>query len=600
MQATNDQPSPSEVCQAYNDVLRRARGRFWLAVPWIYSHSHDAWLNTFVEGVAALGRSGADVRAYLRPAQNNAQVVATWRAAGVRIVQDTRAVRYLHAKLVVVDDLALLTSANLIDADLHRNVNQVSVERRPEEVAHWAAFIERLGAADEPEVETAADSAWEPARQLLPPELLRYFGVEQLNPMQAAAVPRVLHSTRNLVVAAPTGSGKTLVAEAALLDAAVNHRQTGVYLVPMRALATEKRDDWRRFEAAGLHVYKTSGEDDAFDPAQAQRADIIVATPEKWDSVSRRRLPEALVSKIGTIVANEVHLVDEPGRGATLEALLSRIRLAFPGARLVAMSGTLPNGDAIARWLDADLIASAWRPVRLDKIIVPYPEAPRRAEDEAARNAQVAVIAREAMADGKGTILVFCGSRAGVETCAKTLAQSFELGAPAGPMPRHPGLRETVQRGVGWHHAGLPTADRKLVEQLFRDGKIRMLVATTTLAVGLNLPASDVIVRDLTLGMTELSSASLLQMAGRAGRPGLQPEGRCYVLTPERWLGFRKCSRAARCTAGSPTTSARTSTPRSRWASSPPANNWATGMRGPCTASWPISRWTHPRRSSGC
>jgi hypothetical protein len=101
-------------------------------------------------------------------------------------------------------------------------------------------------------------------------------------------------------------------------------------------------------------------------------------------------------------------------------------------------------------------------------------------------------------------------------------------------MPRHPSLRETVQRGVGWHHAGLPAADRKLVEQLFRDGKIRVLVATTTLAVGLNLPASDVIVRDLTLGMTELSSASLLQMAGRAGRPGLQAEGRCYVLTPER------------------------------------------------------------------
>jgi helicase len=316
--------------------------------------------------------------------------------------------------------VALLTSANLIDVDLHRNVNQVSIERRAEEVARWAAFIESLEAPPEPEPEPAA-SIWEPVKELLPPELQRYFPVERLNPMQSAAVPRVLHSTRNLVVAAPTGSGKTLVAEAALLNAVVNQRQTGVYLVPMRALATEKRDDWRRFEAAGLHVYKTSGEDDAFDPAQAQRADIIVATPEKWDSVSRRRLPEALVTKIGTIVADKVHLVDEPGRGATLEALLSRIRLAFPAARLVAMSGTLPNGDAIARWLDAELIASAWRPVRLDKIIVPYLEAPRRAEDEAARNAQVASIAHEALADEKGTILVFCGSRTGVETCAKTL-----------------------------------------------------------------------------------------------------------------------------------------------------------------------------------
>jgi hypothetical protein len=116
--------------------------------------------------------------------------------------------------------------------------------------------------------------------------------------MQAAVVPCVLQSTRNLVVAAPTGSGKTLVADSALLDAVVNQHQTGAYLVPMRALATEKRDDWRRFETAGLTVYKTSGEDDAFDPAQAQRADIIVATPEKWDSVSRPRLPKRWLARL--------------------------------------------------------------------------------------------------------------------------------------------------------------------------------------------------------------------------------------------------------------------------------------------------------------
>src|SRR5215472_5723996 len=137
--------------------------------------------------------------------------------------------------------------------------------------------------------------------------------------------------------------------------------RTGDYLVPMRARASEKRQDWKRFEDAGLRVCKTSAEDDAFDPAQAQRADIIVATPEKWDAVSRCRLPESLVSKICTIVADEVYLVDEPGRGAALEALLSRIRLAFPALRLVAMSGTLPNVHAIAHWLDAELIASSWR-----------------------------------------------------------------------------------------------------------------------------------------------------------------------------------------------------------------------------------------------
>src|SRR5262249_47334010 len=147
----------------------------------------------------------------------------------------------------------------------------------------------------------------------------------------------------------------------------------------------------------------------------------------KWDAVSRCRLPESLVSKICTIVADEVHLVDEPGRGAALEALLSRIRLAFPAARLVAMSGTLPNVHAIAHWLDAELIASSWRPVRLDKIVVPYPEVPRRAEDEALRNGLVASIAQEALEDESGTVLVCCGSRAGVEGCAARLADSLGL-----------------------------------------------------------------------------------------------------------------------------------------------------------------------------
>ncbi len=132
-----------------------------------------------------------------------------------------------------------------------------------------------------------------------------------------------------------------------------------MYLAPVRAIASEKRHEWQRLEAAGLRVYKTTGEDDAFDPVQARAAHIIVATPEKWDSVSRRRLPEDLVARIGAIVVDEVHLVDDDRRGPGLEALLARIHLAFPAARLLAMSGTLANAEAIARWLQANLYESS-------------------------------------------------------------------------------------------------------------------------------------------------------------------------------------------------------------------------------------------------
>jgi hypothetical protein len=150
------------VCQAYDEVLRAARHRFWLAVPRVYSHGDDPWLNTFMQGVAALARRGADVRAYLRPSQNNAHPVALWRAAGARIVQDTPAVRYLHPKLLVADDVALSTSVNLIGVDLYRNVNQIAIERRPEDVARWAAFIESLEAPAEPEPDPTT-TIWEPA-----------------------------------------------------------------------------------------------------------------------------------------------------------------------------------------------------------------------------------------------------------------------------------------------------------------------------------------------------------------------------------------------------------------------------------------------------
>ncbi len=375
------------------------------------------------------------------------------------------------------------------------------------------------------------------AASVLPADILPYIARPLLNPMQAEAIPRVLGSRRNLVIAAPTGSGKTLLAEVALLHECRVHGRAGVYLAPMRAIAAEKHDDWQRLAEQGLRVYKTTGEDDAFDPLQALNADIIVATPEKWDSISRRVLAPELVDRIGAIVMDEVHLVADGQRGAGQEAMLARLPLLFPAARIVAMSGTLANADAIARWLDADLYESSWRPIRLSMRVAPYQPTGRRDGDEEIRNRFVATTAGKTDADGAAT-LVFCGSRAGVESCARYVAQALALTAPpaiaAGEIrARNPTLQLALARGVGFHHAGLERDDRATVERLFRSGAIRVLVATSTVAAGVNLPARVVIVRDLQLGTSDLTSSGLLQMAGRAGRPGLETEGYCYVVAPE-------------------------------------------------------------------
>lgn len=370
--------------------------------------------------------------------------------------------------------------------------------------------------------------------EILPEGIRPYVAVPALNPMQVGAIPLVLEGDRNVVVAAPTGSGKTLVAEVALLRECRERGRAGVYLAPMRAIAAEKRDDWQRLEGLGLRVYKTTGEDDAFDEARALAADIIVSTPEKWDSIGRRALAPALVARIGAIVMDEVHLVDEGQRGAGQEAMLARIPRLFPGARIVAMSGTLANAGAIARWLDAALYESRWRPIALTKRIVPYRPVGQWEQDEEARTRIAATIARDVVA-AEGATLVFCGSRKGVERCALALARSLGLSAPArqhsvGSAP----LRQALAGGVAFHHAGLAREDRSAAEQAFRSGGVKVLVATSTVAAGVNLPARAVVVRDLQLGTSDLSASGLLQMAGRAGRPGLETEGYCYVVAPEK------------------------------------------------------------------
>jgi replicative superfamily II helicase len=522
------------LCAAIDSAVNFARRRLWIAVPWVYTRTNSPWLLGLIQRVAGVSaRGGVDVRAYLRPNQNNAYAVNLWKQAGVTVVQSTARTRYMHSKVIVSDDAALVMTANLTDTDLFRNVNHISVERERSAVDAAVASVLLL------EEDTPEDSGlveFTRTEELVPPEIHRLLGVDKLNPMQAGAVPKVLHERRNLVVAAATGAGKTLVAEVALLQEALERGRCGVYLAPMRSIASEKKTDWQRLEAGGLRVYKTTGEDDAFDPGQAMNADVIVATPEKWDSVSRRQVPPELISRIGVIVIDEVHLVDDDNRGPSLEALLARINLAFPAARLVAMSGTLSNADAIARWLNADLYESSWRPVTLTTVVVPYPKSKSWRDDEITRNGLAAPIARETVDDG-GAVLVFCGSRKGVEGCALHLAEA--LGQPAPRMGRrvqNAELARALNGGVGFHHAGLGRDDRAIVEQLFRSGAIKVLVATSTVAAGVNLPARVVIVRDLTLGVDDVSAPELLQMAGRAGRPGLEKDGRCYVLAPTERL----------------------------------------------------------------
>ena len=192
-------------------------------------------------------------------------------------------------------------------------------------------------------------------------KVLELSGFDSLNPVQKLAVDNGVLDGKSLVLAAPTASGKTLVAEMAALNAVMQGMKV-VYIVPLKALASEKYDEFKKkYEPMGIRTAMSIGDLDSSDPWLA-RYDIIIVTSEKMDSLLRRGIP--WISEIGLVVADEVHLLDSPDRGPTLEVVLTRLRqVASPS--ILALSATISNYEEIAGWLDAGFVKSDWRPVDL-------------------------------------------------------------------------------------------------------------------------------------------------------------------------------------------------------------------------------------------
>ena len=385
--------------------------------------------------------------------------------------------------------------------------------------------------------------------------ILESQGYGELWPSQAEAVPIAL-AGENLVLAVPTASGKSLVAYLALVQRALAGAK-GIYIVPLRALASEKYEDLKAFEPAGLRVAISTGDLDATDP-WLSRADIVVCTSEKADALLRHRAE--WIDRVGTIVADEVHLVHDPERGPTLEVLLARFRAINPRAQLIALSATIRNSGDVADWLSARHVRSDWRPVALREGVLygkavrfvdgeqrEIPDIPDREADAVER------LVHDSVAGG-GQCLVFVNTRKSTESVAEKLRpvvsrllkteESTLLSADAaGDVEERSGLDAKVERcvrsGVAFHHAGLTNAQRQRIEKAFKQGVLKAIVATPTLAAGVNLPARRVIVRDLWrydagVGNAPIPVLEYKQMAGRAGRPRYDRVGEA-ICVAKNW-----------------------------------------------------------------
>ncbi len=379
-------------------------------------------------------------------------------------------------------------------------------------------------------------------------------GVSELYPPQIEAVKTGFLEGENLVLCIPTASGKTLVAELAMAKRIIEGGGKALYLVPLRALASEKYEEFQKWERAGFKVGITSSDFDSSD-AWLEGYDIIVGTNEKLDSLLRHRV--RWLSDVSLVVADEVHLINDGSRGPTLEVILSKLRRINKNAQFLALSATVANADEVAGWLGAKLVVSDWRPVVLKEGV--YEDG--FIEFGRGESMMIPNLTGEDIIDlaadtvkGGGQALVFSTSRRSAVSAAKKLYTHIKSLLPKKEISRLSDVSEEIlsvgertrisellaklaSGGVAFHHAGLNYNHRRLVEESFRGNLLKVITATPTLAAGVNLPARRVIIQgyrryDTKMGfLEEIPVLEYKQQAGRAGRPKYDKLGEAVLLS---------------------------------------------------------------------
>ena len=188
--------------------------------------------------------------------------------------------------------------------------------------------------------------------------------VKKLRPAQVKAIKQGLFDRKNLLVCTPTASGKTLIAELAALKSIIEGDGKAIYIVPLKALASEKYKDFKQRYGHIAKIALSIGDIDSSDSYLVDY-DLIITTSEKLDSLIRHHVP--WLSLISTIVIDEIHLLNDPSRGPTLEILITILRQLLKKSQIIALSATIGNPEELAEWLKADLVIDDWRPVKLEK-----------------------------------------------------------------------------------------------------------------------------------------------------------------------------------------------------------------------------------------
>ncbi|KAK0742728.1 hypothetical protein B0T18DRAFT_293491, partial [Schizothecium vesticola] len=395
-------------------------------------------------------------------------------------------------------------------------------------------------------------------REALPERFRAVFPFEHFNAVQSKCFEKAYNTTDNVVVSAPTGSGKTVVLELAICKLALDRGNENfkiVYQAPTKALCSERARDWeRKFSHMSLKCAELIGDTSQVEMRRVGEASIIVTTPEKWDSITRKwHDHQRLLQMVELFLIDEVHILKDV-RGATLEAVVSRMKTIGANIRFVALSATIPNSKDIATWLGRsqtnphvpahrEIFDESFRPVKLEMFVYGFNASGNNnfAFDSFLDSKLPALISEHS---SRKPILVFCFTRKSCETTAGLLANymsGHSSGEALWPLPQvaipviNQQLKETVRCGVAFHHAGLDIQDRVAIETAFLKGQVGVICCTSTLAVGVNLPCHTVILKGTVCfaddKMQEFSDLEVMQMLGRAGRPQFDDSATAIILT---------------------------------------------------------------------
>ncbi|KAJ2975226.1 hypothetical protein NUW58_g8416 [Xylaria curta] len=448
------------------------------------------------------------------------------------------------------------------------------------------------------------------ARYALPEPLvsnLNALGVKEIYPWQKQCLlgPGLLDGTRNLVYSAPTGGGKSLVADILMLKRVLEDRNAKALLIlPYVALVQEKvrwlRNVVQDVKRKPLHpderdtkpqVWQKRPDEDnvrvvGFFGGGKIRAtwldfDVGVCTFEKANMLINTAIDDGNITNLKAVVLDELHMVDDDHRGYLMELIATKLLSLGHDVQMIGMSATLANIDILSTWLSAHTYKTFYRPVPVEEHLVYegkiYPASSTRCILKAASQSQqttssaleldsqplrtirashhkefqdpvlnaVIALANETARSGYG-VLVFCSSRQGCESDARLISRVVPQGNELDPAILEkrldllgdlrslatgldPILAETIPAGVAFHHAGMTIEERDLISTAYDGGALKVVVATCSLAAGINLPARRVILHNARMGRDMIGPSMLRQMRGRAGRKGKDEIGETYL-----------------------------------------------------------------------